>query len=55
MEALLLNHPKIRDVGVVGFPDELAGELPLAFVVKNEGQDVTEAELKEYVRGKYEL
>ncbi|XP_018574801.1 luciferin 4-monooxygenase-like [Anoplophora glabripennis] len=49
LEALLLNHPKVRDVGVVGLPDELGGELPLAFVVKNEGQNVTESELQEYI------
>ncbi|XP_023312903.1 luciferin 4-monooxygenase-like, partial [Anoplophora glabripennis] len=49
LEALLLNHPKVRDVGVVGLPDELSGELPLAFVVKKEGLDVTEDELQKYV------
>ncbi|KAJ8924339.1 hypothetical protein NQ315_007135 [Exocentrus adspersus] len=50
LEALLLNHPKVRDVGVVGLPDDIAGELPVAFVVKKEGhEDVTEAELQNYV------
>ncbi|KAG5875177.1 Luciferin 4-monooxygenase, partial [Gonioctena quinquepunctata] len=49
LEALLINHPKVLDVGVVGAPDDLAGELPLAFVVKKEGIDVTERELQEYV------
>ncbi|KAG5870294.1 hypothetical protein JTB14_020368 [Gonioctena quinquepunctata] len=49
IEALLINHPKVLDVGVVGAPDEVAGELPLAFVVKKEGVDVTEEELQEYV------
>ncbi|XP_056644474.1 uncharacterized protein LOC130450223 [Diorhabda sublineata] len=52
LEAILLNHPKVLDVGVVGVPDELAGELPLAFVVKKPGVDVTEKELVEYVEGK---
>lgn len=54
MEAILLKHPKVRDVGVVGLPDELAGELPLAFVVRNDGQDVTETELQKYVSSKYQ-
>ncbi|XP_018576341.1 luciferin 4-monooxygenase-like [Anoplophora glabripennis] len=47
LEAVLLRHPKVRDVGVVGLPDEICGELPLAFVVKIE--EVTEAELQKYV------
>ncbi|KAJ8928176.1 hypothetical protein NQ314_019238 [Rhamnusium bicolor] len=42
LEAILVNHPKVRDVGVVGLPDDLSGELPLAFVVKHEGVNVTE-------------
>lgn len=51
IEALLLTHPKIRDCGVVGIPDDLAGELPLAFVVKGDG-NLTETEIVEYVHGK---
>ncbi|XP_037042998.1 luciferin 4-monooxygenase-like [Bradysia coprophila] len=34
IEALLVTHPMIKEAGVVGKPDEVAGELPLAFVVK---------------------
>lgn len=34
IEALLLTHPKIKDCGVIGKPDEQAGELALAFVVR---------------------
>ncbi|KAJ8962649.1 hypothetical protein NQ318_001042 [Aromia moschata] len=49
LEAILLTHPKVRDVGVVGLPDELAGELPLAFVVKRDGAEVSEQELQEFV------
>ena len=33
LEALLISHPKIADVAVIGIPDEEAGELPKAFVV----------------------
>jgi acyl-coenzyme A synthetase/AMP-(fatty) acid ligase len=33
LEAILLTNPKIKDVAVIGLPDEKAGELPLAFVV----------------------
>jgi long-chain acyl-CoA synthetase len=33
VEAVLLEHPAIRDCGVVGRPDQDAGEIPCAFVV----------------------
>jgi acyl-CoA synthetase (AMP-forming)/AMP-acid ligase II len=37
VEAVLLEHPSIRDCGVVGRPDIDAGEIPCAFVVLREG------------------
>ncbi|CAH0551410.1 unnamed protein product [Brassicogethes aeneus] len=49
LEAVLLKHPKIRDCGVVGLPDELSGELPLAFVVKRQGVELSEKEVVEFV------
>ncbi|XP_066145107.1 luciferin 4-monooxygenase-like isoform X2 [Euwallacea fornicatus] len=49
VEGLLLTHPSIRDAAVVGLPDEDAGELPLAFVVKREGKEVSEEEVKKFV------
>jgi acyl-CoA synthetase (AMP-forming)/AMP-acid ligase II len=33
LEALLVTHPAVADVAVVGRPDERAGERPVAFVV----------------------
>ncbi|KAG8732721.1 hypothetical protein FRC11_011380 [Ceratobasidium sp. 423] len=36
LEGHLLDHPWIDDAGVIGFPDEFSGELPLAFVVLSE-------------------
>lgn len=33
VEAVLLEHPSVRDCGVVGRADESAGEIPIAFVV----------------------
>lgn len=49
LEAILLSHPKVKEAAVVGLPDEVAGELPLAFVVKQENVSVTESELKAFV------
>ena len=37
VEAVLLEHPAVRDCGVVGKPDLAAGEIPCAFVVLREG------------------
>ncbi|XP_053661541.1 uncharacterized protein LOC128710510 [Anopheles marshallii] len=49
IEAILLTNSKIKDAGVVGLPDEQAGELPLAFVVKQTAVDLTEDEVQQYV------
>jgi acyl-CoA synthetase (AMP-forming)/AMP-acid ligase II len=43
LEALLNSHPAVTDSAVVRFPDEEAGEVPKAFVVRL--GDLTEAEL----------
>ncbi len=37
VESVLLEHPAIRDCGVVARPDPQAGEIPVAFVVLREG------------------
>ncbi len=37
LEAALITHPGIADIGVIGVPDDEAGEIPLAFVVPAPG------------------
>ncbi len=37
VEALLMEHPAVRDCGVVGRSDSEAGEVPIAFVMLREG------------------
>jgi 4-coumarate--CoA ligase len=49
LEALIVSHPKVLDVAVIGVPDEEAGELPKAFVVAAPGTSLTAEELQEYV------
>lgn len=49
LEAALLKHPRILDAAVVPFPDEEAGELPMAFVVSREEHDLTESEVISFV------
>ncbi|XP_068621821.1 luciferin 4-monooxygenase-like [Battus philenor] len=49
VEAVLLQHPGVREAAVVGLPDPKAGELPLAFVVPQSENSVTETELQQFV------
>ena len=37
VEAVLLEHPAVRECGVVGRPDLAAGEIPVAFVALRDG------------------
>ena len=41
IEAVLLEHPAVRDCCVVGRPDPAAGEIPVAFVVARDGSAST--------------
>ncbi|KAH8383371.1 hypothetical protein KR009_008251 [Drosophila setifemur] len=49
IEALLLTNEKIKDAAVIGKPDEAAGELPLAFVVKQANVQLTENDVIQFV------
>jgi acyl-CoA synthetase (AMP-forming)/AMP-acid ligase II len=42
IEELLLEDPRVREAAVVGVPDELRGEVPIAYVVFADGADVAE-------------
>ncbi|VVA94657.1 unnamed protein product [Arabis nemorensis] len=49
LEALLINHHSIADAAVVPQNDEVAGEVPVAFVVRSNGNEITEEDIKEYI------
>ena len=49
LEALLITHPKVVDVAVIGIPDDEAGELPKAFITPAPGETVTLEELQALV------
>ncbi len=49
LEALLITHPKVADVAVIGIPDDEAGELPKAFITVPPGESVTLEEIQSLV------
>lgn len=49
LEELLFAHPGVLSCAVVGQPDPAAGELPVAFVVRAPGSEVTAEELIAHV------
>ncbi len=50
VEGHLYKHPAVADVAVVAKPDELWGEVPVAFIVLKPGMSVTAQELNEFCR-----
>ncbi|XVF06898.1 hypothetical protein REPUB_Repub06bG0090800 [Reevesia pubescens] len=49
LECLLVSHPSIADAAVVPQKDEVAGEVPVAFVVRSNGSELTEEAVKEFI------
>nr|XP_039270367.1 4-coumarate--CoA ligase 1-like [Styela clava]XP_039270374.1 4-coumarate--CoA ligase 1-like [Styela clava]XP_039270382.1 4-coumarate--CoA ligase 1-like [Styela clava] len=49
LESLILKHPKVADVGVIGIPDDFAGEVPKAYVVRKD-ETLSKDEIIEFVK-----
>ncbi|KAG8054319.1 hypothetical protein GUJ93_ZPchr0001g33098 [Zizania palustris] len=49
LEHILQSHPEIADAAVIPYPDEEAGQLPMAFIVRQPGSNLTEEQVKDYV------
>jgi non-ribosomal peptide synthetase component E (peptide arylation enzyme) len=50
LEGLIAGHPKVADVAVVAYPDDLLGERACAIVVPRPGETVSLAEIVAYLR-----
>uniref|UniRef100_A0A453G3Z8 4-coumarate--CoA ligase n=1 Tax=Aegilops tauschii subsp. strangulata TaxID=200361 RepID=A0A453G3Z8_AEGTS len=49
LEHILQSHPGIADAAVIGYPDEDAGQLPMAFIVRQPGSNLTRQQVIDYV------
>ena len=52
IEEVIIKHPKISLVAVVGIPDQRMGEEIMAYVILNKDQEMSKAELKSWVKAK---
>ena len=50
VENLLIGHPKVREVAIIGVPDPILGERVCAVIAPQPGQDLTLAELVAFLR-----
>jgi fatty-acyl-CoA synthase len=50
VEGVLLRHPAVQEVAIVGLPDEKWGEAPHAFVILKPGATASQDELRQFTR-----
>ena len=52
IEGMMLEHPALSQVAIVGVPDERMGEVGMAYVVLRPGAELTDTELIAWCREK---
>ncbi|OWM89747.1 hypothetical protein CDL15_Pgr024495 [Punica granatum] len=52
LEHVLYSHPDIAEVAIAAYPDDEAGEFPMAFVVKRPGSNIDASRIKDFVTEK---
>lgn len=50
IEEALIEHPGVREVAVIGIPDEVRGEVPKAFVIGKEGTALDDKQLRAFCK-----
>jgi long-chain acyl-CoA synthetase len=50
VEDMMIAHPKINDLAIVGIPAKLKGEAPKAFIVLKDGETTSLEEIREYCK-----
>ena len=50
IEEFIYTHPKVSDVQVIGVSDEQYGEEIMACIILKEGEEMTVADMKQYIR-----
>ncbi len=48
LESVLIGHPKVKDVAIIGIPDERLGEVVAAIVEPKDNMELTEADVRAY-------
>ncbi|EEF47518.1 4-coumarate--CoA ligase-like 9 [Ricinus communis] len=49
LEHLLHSHPDIAEAAVIPYPDAEAGQVPMAFVVRQSGSTIDESQIKDFI------
>jgi acyl-CoA synthetase (AMP-forming)/AMP-acid ligase II len=52
VEEVLYTHPAVALAAVIGMPDNIKGELALAYIVLKEGTNASEKEIIDFVRSR---